>query len=294
MILHFCCLFFFVVDCRLLQEENISVFRCRSWWDQQLERFPFSFPMQYNVYNNVQNWRIIQSVSQLPHLYLYHETIRFILLFVALNTVGLLRHSGNVALIERWKSAYDRGDKVDLTLEEDPHIVAGILRAFLRELPEPLVGYSNYKRVVDIASTHSHRLTHSLSLIFVRVWYCILHKLMLNFVFFCWLNNKRGIRSITSNFRFETTRRKSSTRERITSPRTHEILQTNRLSICSKQNGIFQNAFKNFILFSFVVIHFFVCCEDCKKHCHCDGSSHLSKWSGTTWLTSIIRWKRCR
>jgi predicted transposase YbfD/YdcC len=78
----------------------------------------------------------------------------------SLHTTGLLRHSGNVALIERWKNAYDRGDKVNLTLEEDPHIVAGILRAFLRELPEPLIGYSNYQRFVDIAkeSDHSRRI----------------------------------------------------------------------------------------------------------------------------------------
>jgi hypothetical protein len=116
---------------------------------------------------------------------LYHETIRFILLFVALNTVGLLRHSGNVALIERWKSAYDRGDRANLTLEEDPHIVAGILRAFLRELPEPLVGYSNYKRVVNIASTtrtQSHSQTHTLS-DSVLFRYCNFHQLIMNFVF---------------------------------------------------------------------------------------------------------------
>eukprot|EP01132_Coremiostelium_polycephalum_P001272 gene1272-1602_t len=64
----------------------------------------------------------------------------------AMDTVGIFRLSGSVVTIESWKNKYDKGEKIDLlTQENDPHAVAGLLKLYLRELPDPLLTYSKYK-----------------------------------------------------------------------------------------------------------------------------------------------------
>ncbi|XP_071943357.1 uncharacterized protein [Antedon mediterranea] len=52
---------------------------------------------------------------------------------------GIYRLSGVKSRIDALRTAYDTaGEDVDLT-DQDPHIVAGLLKLFLRELPEPLL-----------------------------------------------------------------------------------------------------------------------------------------------------------
>lgn len=70
----------------------------------------------------------------------------------ALDTVGIYRLSGAAPTILNWKKAFDRGDRVDLSLEPDPHAVAGLLKLFLRELPEPILTFEKYESFVSAMS----------------------------------------------------------------------------------------------------------------------------------------------
>jgi hypothetical protein len=45
---------------------------------------------------------------------------------------------------------------VNFTAETDPHLIAGLLKAFLRELPEPLFTWGLYKEFVEAGGMLPH------------------------------------------------------------------------------------------------------------------------------------------
>jgi RalA-binding protein 1 len=53
---------------------------------------------------------------------------------------GVLRLSGSASEIERYQKRFDEGQDVDFARANvDVHVVAGLLKLFLREMPEPLL-----------------------------------------------------------------------------------------------------------------------------------------------------------
>eukprot|EP01112_Ceratiomyxa_fruticulosa_P001401 TRINITY_DN1147_c0_g1_i8.p1 TRINITY_DN1147_c0_g1~~TRINITY_DN1147_c0_g1_i8.p1 ORF type:complete len:502 (+),score=93.18 TRINITY_DN1147_c0_g1_i8:195-1700(+) len=66
----------------------------------------------------------------------------------ALNQEGLFRISGSNSLLKELKRNFDDGEEVDLSTVEDPHVVAGLVKMYLRELPVPLLPYDFYQRFV--------------------------------------------------------------------------------------------------------------------------------------------------
>jgi RhoGAP domain/Leucine Rich repeat len=56
----------------------------------------------------------------------------------ALTIEGIFRLSGSVTQIKTLKQRLDAGQPVDLNEIRDPHVVCGLLKLWLRELPEPL------------------------------------------------------------------------------------------------------------------------------------------------------------
>ncbi|KAH3758519.1 rho GTPase-activating protein 24 [Pelomyxa schiedti] len=63
-----------------------------------------------------------------------------------LSVEGLFRQSGHQNLVLDLKSRYDKGEKVDLAAfaPSDPHAIAGLLKLWLRELPEALLTFDMY------------------------------------------------------------------------------------------------------------------------------------------------------
>lgn len=62
----------------------------------------------------------------------------------ALQTTGIFRVSGNANEIMLLKKQYDSGSAPDLFLQDTEHVVAGLLKLFIRELPDPLFCYDLY------------------------------------------------------------------------------------------------------------------------------------------------------
>ncbi|KJE88901.1 hypothetical protein CAOG_00477 [Capsaspora owczarzaki ATCC 30864] len=66
---------------------------------------------------------------------------------------GIFRLSGSASRIKDLKNSFDKGEDPNLTGESDPNVVAGLLKLFLRELPDPLVD-KNLQPLVTEALTN--------------------------------------------------------------------------------------------------------------------------------------------
>lgn len=68
-----------------------------------------------------------------------------------LDEEGLFRISGSSSEVKRLKSGFEAGIN-DLTDRvRDPHAVAGTLKSYLRELPEPLLTHGLYENWIEAA-----------------------------------------------------------------------------------------------------------------------------------------------
>ena len=52
---------------------------------------------------------------------------------------GIFRLSGSHSRIQYWKKRFDLGDFPDVSEEDDPHVISGLLKQYLRELPESIL-----------------------------------------------------------------------------------------------------------------------------------------------------------
>ncbi|EGG22013.1 RhoGAP domain-containing protein [Cavenderia fasciculata] len=65
-----------------------------------------------------------------------------------LSEQGLFRVSGNAAEINKIRSLLDKGETFDFSTASTPHVVTGILKHYLRELPEPLFTFGFYDALI--------------------------------------------------------------------------------------------------------------------------------------------------
>lgn len=66
----------------------------------------------------------------------------------SMETEGVFRLSGSQTQIDKLKAEFNAGVQVDLKPIADPHTVTGLLKLYLRELPEPLMTYDLYESFV--------------------------------------------------------------------------------------------------------------------------------------------------
>lgn len=67
----------------------------------------------------------------------------------AMEQEGIFRLSGTLSRIRELRAQYDRGLAADLEKEMELHVVSGLLKMWLRELPEPLIPYHLYDMFID-------------------------------------------------------------------------------------------------------------------------------------------------
>jgi hypothetical protein len=68
---------------------------------------------------------------------------------------GILRQSGSKTLIEALKKKFDDGKRPNLK-KQDPHAVSGLLKMYLRELPESLIPSAVNQKVAEIIAQQTN------------------------------------------------------------------------------------------------------------------------------------------
>ncbi|XP_042636985.1 rho GTPase-activating protein 8-like [Orycteropus afer afer] len=95
---------------------------------------------------------LIPPVLQLTVTYLRENGLR---------TEGLFRRSANIQTVREIQKLYNQGKPVNFDDYGDIHVPAVILKAFLRELPQPLLTFEAYEQILQITSVESSlRVTH--------------------------------------------------------------------------------------------------------------------------------------
>ncbi|KAK3098771.1 hypothetical protein FSP39_022963 [Pinctada imbricata] len=75
----------------------------------------------------------------------------------ALEVEGIFRRSANASILKKVKEKFNKGEKVDFSVEGDVHIAAVALKTFLRDLQEPLLTYEVYQPVVRLHNLEEDR-----------------------------------------------------------------------------------------------------------------------------------------
>ena len=68
---------------------------------------------------------------------------------VGLNQEGIFRINGNARVVERIRASFERTGDADLSDAGDMMAVAGVLKLFLRELPEGIIPENITKQFVS-------------------------------------------------------------------------------------------------------------------------------------------------
>jgi len=89
----------------------------------------------------------INNPRQLP--WLVERCISFIRTS-ALDLQGIFRVSGLASDVDKLQKQFEAGDFQTDFVSQDPHAVAGVLKKFFRELPEPLFTYELHKQFMEV------------------------------------------------------------------------------------------------------------------------------------------------
>ena len=74
-----------------------------------------------------------------------------------LETLGIFRRSANVAEVKAIQAKVNAGEDVQFEEQTDVHLVAVLLKAFFRELPEPLLTFELFEDVMKFQEVPTER-----------------------------------------------------------------------------------------------------------------------------------------
>lgn len=63
---------------------------------------------------------------------------------------GIFRRSGSKIHVMAIKEQFDKNEHIDMVDFGDPHVIAGVIKLFLQELPEPLIPFHLFDGFVSI------------------------------------------------------------------------------------------------------------------------------------------------
>jgi hypothetical protein len=104
-------------------------YKCSNCSDKRVFEVPISKVMK-------------QTKGQIPNLIV--KTVKYIE-EKAMDVEGIFRKSGSMIQVQKYRDLYDLGEDPDLNECSDPHTVAGVLKLYLRTLPEPLMTFDLYE-----------------------------------------------------------------------------------------------------------------------------------------------------
>lgn len=68
------------------------------------------------------------------------------------DSIGIWRLSGNMAHINEIKRKFDQGQTNPYTPTTDPNVVTGVIKLYLRELPDPLLTFERYDKFIQLSN----------------------------------------------------------------------------------------------------------------------------------------------
>ena len=71
-----------------------------------------------------------------------------------IDTEGIFRRSGKYSVIAGLKQKVNNGEEVEFK-DIDTHVVAGLLKSFLRDLEEPLLTYELYDEIINFLGIYA-------------------------------------------------------------------------------------------------------------------------------------------
>ena len=74
-----------------------------------------------------------------------------------LHVEGIFRISASSTKLQKYKNEYNRGLPVEFPEKIDPHTVAGLLKLYLRELPEPVIPFNMYSSFVQLGTNSKQK-----------------------------------------------------------------------------------------------------------------------------------------
>lgn len=81
-----------------------------------------------------------------------------------IDTEGIFRRSGNISRINELKRRINEGNFFEMS-SEDTHVVAGLLKTFLRDLNEPLLTYELYDEIIQFLDWPKEERSRNVKLI---------------------------------------------------------------------------------------------------------------------------------
>lgn len=72
-----------------------------------------------------------------------------------IDTEGIFRRSGNYTTIVNLKQRINAGEEVDFK-DIDTHVIAGLLKTFLRDLKEPLLTFELYEEIINFLGKYTN------------------------------------------------------------------------------------------------------------------------------------------
>ena len=72
-----------------------------------------------------------------------------------LNTKGLFRETASVAEVEGIVQRWEANEKIDWSVITNPHVVGGVMMQYLLRLPEPIITYDLYNRILATETSNN-------------------------------------------------------------------------------------------------------------------------------------------
>lgn len=73
-----------------------------------------------------------------------------------IDTEGIFRRAGNYTTIVTLKKQINAGEEIDFK-DIDTHVIAGLLKSFLRDLNEPVLTYELYDEIINFLGKYQNK-----------------------------------------------------------------------------------------------------------------------------------------
>jgi len=142
----------------LFQNEEVWIVKCEKepevkQWISSIEEIRNNSGKKGPIFG-VRLRELVSDKEKIP--FIIEDCIKY--MDANLDVVGIFRLSGNKNEMDQYMAQYDQGKRVNLSQINDPHCVAGIMKQFFREMPEPLCTFELYESFTSTAEIQDRNM----------------------------------------------------------------------------------------------------------------------------------------